>query len=109
MQKSWFQIHLFTALLMTLAAGGVIWLNTISSITPPIEEYLSYGMQCNARGWPLAYRHHMSGWSTAREIDEILVQPVWNIRNLIVDIAAGLAVVLAVAVLSERALRRRLR
>ena len=96
-KRPWFRFHLLTAVLMTVAAGGMMWINT-SNPTP------------NYHGWPWiavdSNHDHLSKWYDDRQ--------TWECCNLIVfpmplflDILTAVVIICSLAANIEFLIRRR--
>jgi hypothetical protein len=93
-KRPWFRFHLLTAVLMMVVAGGVSLAN--------MREYerASYFYRHRALmiGWPLGFREHPT-WDS--------VDVTWSKMHLAEDMAVALAIIAAVALVSEFIIRCR--
>jgi hypothetical protein len=90
-KRPWFQFSLMTAIVMMLAASGLLWLNT--------QQNRWSGNQ----GWPFSYRV----WKRTR-IHGFFIgfETKWLLWWLVGDVVVGLAVVFIIAFLCESLVRR---
>ena len=94
-RRPWFQFHLLTAVILTLAAGALISINAL-------KTYDVLGGSGSYRcGWPLSWY-----WTSHSGVNNQLKASI-QLDVLLVDIGAALLILLAVAVFSEFLLRRR--
>jgi len=105
--RSWFRIHLSTALALTLVTGGLLWLNTAvdNRSLDPYESVSSDGfgeLPPLVQGWPFHCRIWRVGFfSFAYYYYE------WRILALLANILVAVALLALVAFVLEIFLRRR--
>ncbi len=71
--RRWFQIHLSTALILTITAGALMGGNMVLRRQPEIELYPLGGRQnafVYSCGWPWVYRTHANGVELIRSTAE---------------------------------------
>lgn len=99
MKRRWFQIHLSTAMVLMLCAGGLLWLNVRTN------GWL--------RGWPCTWGYRLMyldseeaaiAWKAGHELSS-----EWqtNTYYLTVNVAVAVAFLIVIAALLEFLLRRR--
>ncbi len=98
------QLHLTTCIVLMFVAGGLLWLNfSPSELTIDIHEE-------DASPSPLVYAIE-KGWPWHCYTENLYdLSPIWwrwNQLNLILNSLIALAILAAVAALSERLIRRR--
>ena len=86
-KRHWFQIHLSTAVVLMITAGGGMWAN--------FHEYM--GNYYPVHGWPIPYDPEIGNFSEA---------PI-NIGYLIADILFWLAILTFLAIMCEWRIRRK--
>ena len=115
--RPWFRFHLLTTVLMTLAAGGMLWMNVNVVFD---GDYIVW------RGWPWPYWHHVLKYEgvneygytrSHRSLSAIPGAPpgfkrftepgYYPALRVLGDAGLGLFVIFAVALVSELLLRRR--
>jgi len=107
MKPRWLQLHLSTAIILSLVAGGLLWLNTESRMEPDrtIVAFSIFGLRCNSMGWPLPFVYWASGWGSDTPSPDI--DSKWQPMGLLVDILVALAIFAAVYALAEWRIRSR--
>ena len=129
-KRPWFRFHLLTAFLMMVAASGIMLLNTSTYFayhnfsemysTEAQDLYQLRVMICRGNdhkevyGWPVVALTHYLGirgfdWDRVGNFGGNVSDKgtSWNLTGLIVDISVAVAVVIAVALVSESLFRRR--
>jgi hypothetical protein len=93
-KRPWFRFHLLTAVLMLLAAGGMMLLNASRRL-----ERFSFVVK------PGHHRHEYGWPATAMET---FGDPyIWRASGVVIDICVSVCVVMALALISESLIRRR--
>jgi hypothetical protein len=131
--RRFWQLHLSTAVLLMLASGPIVWLNTSSrfAIERKYEDYCRYSTGWRARGWPFsAFRERIriipknqpSNWQifdfeaikklSYYEDNEMFVmvftvQPSIMGINAVLDVLVAILILLPIASLLEWLIRRR--
>jgi hypothetical protein len=98
-KRRWFRFHLMTAVLMMVAAGGLIGQNAV--IRETVEEYRIV----NGFGWPFIFRP-----TFIREFDDPNPERYGydlNLWHLSLNTLLLVSILLCVALISESILRRR--
>lgn len=102
-QRSWFQIHLSTALVMMVVAGVLIKENIVETVSIENDNGREIA-RTYERGWPLSFTWH--GEIQNFGVWEVNPQRLF-INGLIFDLFASLAILVTVFVALERFIRRR--
>ena len=102
-KRRWYQFHLSTAVIASIAAAVVLWVN-LSSFPPVLER----------RGWPVAGRFQRTRLLTMHDTvsgTDCYDRPYefWDacLTWILPDVGTGLGCVFVAIVLSEYAIRRR--
>jgi len=103
-KRAWLQFHLSTAILMMFVAGGLLWANLYTyesslwpgeCVDPPEGAGYVPPIVWPAHGWPFCfYRDTNIFWR-------------WHLGNLMLDGLIAFAILLLVAICSERPIRDR--
>ncbi len=121
--RKWLRFHLLTAVLLMFTAGGLIGLNmrrvekvdynkipaTVPPLPPGETGHPAYTqiVESTVQGWPLDFYRAVSTHETYFE--SIILPPVvtWNQTSMILNSISGIAILAAVAAITEFLLRRR--
>ena len=117
-KRSWFRFHLLTAVLMMVAAGGMLWVNfdkrdsytLILDVEPmPADEKPAY--EIFKQGWPLVWRERSDdGYVPRRRMKRagtpFYVDPSFAVA-VTINILVAAGIILAAAFVSESLIRRR--
>ena len=116
-KRSWFRFHLLTAVLMVVAAGGLMWLNTRVTNTAELaqshQEYLEKYPDRLRNGVPNVDWSEIIGsdygWPATAFVlsGSNRVQSHWIWLGVIADCAAITILLAIVALVSESIVRRR--
>ncbi len=115
-RRPWFRFHLLTAVLMMLAAGGIMWANLrgYEGPTRAVEFYNERGvMHHRYWGWPWVAAYETEYPPLGRNLGlEVGTMDKYNAsgyvtEHLIYDVCIGSLGLAAVALVSESLLRRR--
>jgi hypothetical protein len=85
MNRRWLQVHLSTAVVLTIVAGGLMWANLVM-----YHEGIA-----GCCGWPMCYRA------------ELWFGVMWDHGNLAVDIFTAATIITVTAFVCEWRIRRR--
>ena len=104
-KRHWFQIHLSTAVMMTILLGTLLLINSLERVS---QEFASvaplpaFHITVIGNGWPYIFHNF-------RQTGPVAFQPNSSIEKfaLILDMLFGAAVLAAAALLSESIIRRR--
>ena len=92
-----FQVHLSTAIWLSLAAGVILWMN-IGEFEPEFagggELFLKGVPAHRVYGWPQEFLYSTEKWS------------LWDYQKLIFDLAVTMTILLTVWFVCERRIRR---
>lgn len=120
-RRPWFRFHLSVAIVMTLVAGSLMWLNlrppTILKLEKNYDNKLSNKLTFEWSGWPLHgpnciiinrnASHYIPEERVQIEIRNHSTGQFYSYWTIVSNLSIGLAVVFSVALLSELLLRRR--
>ena len=107
-KRPWFRFHLLTAVLMMLAAGGMMWLNLCKRLVDlPADG--AYETEPLIYGWPLNFAYHgPRSFRTGLGMtwgDGVTTLFFW--RGVIVDVVVFILILVCVTSCIEFLLRRR--
>lgn len=124
-KRRWFQIHLSTAIILTLAAGVVLWANTAANLSRyDVSDIWDTAHRTGVRiffvsdqdtdyGWPkvayeiIDYNYHPLGGLSSPDPTPAPILTRWNTDGVLID-ALGAGFVLLVVTLGCEAFVRRL-
>ena len=103
-KRRWFRFQLLTLVLMALASGGMMALNTLQQPVHGINRY----------GWPCIVLTHYIGlrgfdWDRAGNLGADVSDQgnLWNWPGLFVDTGGAMAIIIGAALLAESLIRSR--
>ena len=121
-KRRWFRIHLSTAVVLMLVATGLVWANVRSSPKSKakfaVQRFFQIIPEPRTRGWPWQYQTFYDDPDTQATFYDIvqegqgLIQieaTAINLKLLLLDILAVIAILAATAFASESLIRRRSR
>ena len=94
-RRRWFQFHLSTAVVLMIAAAGLLWVNVVKHFAITATGLRIYSL-LYWYGWPIRFLEEMPDGSH---------QIFWP--ALVVDLAAGLSILFVVAYVCEFIARRK--
>jgi len=110
-KRSWFQIHLSTAVVLMVVAGVLLWANVVDVSFDNVRVFRPYE-HVEGIGWPLPLYTDPAGdvyWSGPPEYYEQIMLRNWEYSNILINLFTALAILTAVAVGCEGWVRRRAR
>jgi hypothetical protein len=99
-KRPWFRFHLLTAVLIMLAASGMLWANCDKLEINVPNDKTDYGAE--AYGWPCWVFLKRSGTLAGINMDG----QWWFASGILTNVAVGLAILAALTLASEFILRR---
>lgn len=104
-KRRFWQLHLSTAVLLMLVAGGLLALNTKQSHCRLNAEWNAF-----VNGWPFVYRFELTDLAPENELESIPY--LWDYEaiktlNLILDVVIASVILVSVGSLCEWLIRRR--
>ena len=111
-RRSWFQLHLSTAIVMMVVAGGLLWMNLHRrpgepNLAPDSEQYYGtiYPSNYDAYGWP----HGITLWfnSETNEHTVFTFRHPAYLLPIVIDVLVALLILFVVWRCCEYVVRRR--
>lgn len=112
-KRAWFQIHLSTAMVMMIIAGGLLWLNIHPrygqpNMAPDSVQYWGTNHPGNydAYGWPMGIVEWVNAETGERSIVNFRY-PMFGVLPIAVDFFLAILILFAVSRCVEYIVRRR--
>ena len=100
-KRPWFRYHLLTAVLMMIAASGMVWTN-MRGYESDFEIFIPSTVTAADPIQVLCY-----GWPVRCCVAQVGVDTIWNARSVFVNVLVAVGILAAVALVSKSLFRRR--